>query len=117
MNIRINKPVWHSVVIALIIKCLLSSYVMADEPLREVNFKVEGMVTPSCPVILKAAALKINGVNWASVSRKSNTATIHFNLRQTNIKNIQQTIEQQTGFKLTTSHLTGKKVSSVNKEH
>ena len=78
---------------------LCSSFsAMAQQPERTVDLQVEGMISASCPVLLKSAVGKIKGVKKVEASLKDKTAKIEYDESQTSLKEIQDTIKAKVGF-------------------
>lgn len=63
-----------------------------------VQLQIDGMVSATCPVLLKSAVQKIAGVKRVDASLENNTATIEFDANLTSLRNIRDVIEQQAGF-------------------
>lgn len=65
---------------------------------RQVTLQVDGMTSPTCPVLLKSAVSKIKGVKRVDASLASHSATIEYDEHQTNLDQIRDAIEFQAGF-------------------
>lgn len=75
----------------------LWSYGNAAE-FRQVTLQINGMTSPTCPVLLKSAVSKIQGVKRVDASLESHSATIEYDEHQTNLAQIRDAIEFQAGF-------------------
>lgn len=75
----------------------LLSYCHAAE-YKLVTLQVNGMTTPTCPVLLKSAVSKIKGVKRVEASIEHHSATIEYDDNLTDLVQIQDTIEFQAGF-------------------
>jgi len=65
---------------------------------KVVNLQVDGMTTPTCPTLLKAAVSRIKGVKHVQASLENRSATIEYDENITNLEKIQDTIESHVGF-------------------
>lgn len=74
------------------------SGVQAQGNTRIVNLLVNGMTSPTCPVLLKSAVKNIQGVKSVQASLENHSATIEFDEEQTSLEKIQDTIEASVGF-------------------
>jgi len=72
----------------------------AEQPAatRVVTFAIQGMVTPNCPVLVRAAVGKMAGVEKVSASLKTKTATVVYDPDKTSAAKIQAVIKDQVGF-------------------
>lgn len=70
----------------------------AGSATKVVRLNVTGMTSPTCPVLLKSAVRKINGVKNVAASLENNSATIEYDEKVTTLEKIQDTIAQQVGF-------------------
>ena len=60
--------------------------------------RIDQMSTPSCPVLVKAAVRKLNGVVKVETSLEHKTATVEYDASKTNLAEIQRIIKQKVGF-------------------
>jgi len=88
----------HTVSVCLAL--LAGSHLVSAEPKTKVaTLSVSGMMTPSCPVLLKAAVKKVDGVTRVEASLAKKTAWVTFHPGTTNPAAIIATIEQKTPYK------------------
>lgn len=61
-------------------------------------YEIQGMTCVTCPITVKAALKKINGIKEVRVSLEEKNAMAEFDANQTNLKEIKNTIES-VGYK------------------
>jgi periplasmic mercuric ion binding protein len=60
--------------------------------------RIDEMSTPSCPVLVKAALRRIDGVVKIETSLEHRTATIDYDASKTHLAEIQRVIKKKVGF-------------------
>ena len=76
----------------------LSTNLYASATPKVIQLHVNGMESPACPILLKSAVSKIEGVSNVTASLADHSATITFDSAITTIETIRDTIEAQVGF-------------------
>lgn len=71
---------------------------LAEGKSKVVSLQVSGMISKTCPVLLKSAVRRLKGVKNVSASLENKSATIEFDEKQVSLEKIQDTIEEQVGF-------------------
>lgn len=61
-------------------------------------FEVQGMTCATCPITVKAAVKKINGVHEVKTSLEEKSAVVEFDSKKVALKEIQKAIEK-VGYK------------------
>lgn len=65
---------------------------------RTVTFDVVGMVSDACPVLVKQALRRVDGVKRVDASAKTKTVQVEYLPSRTSPKAIQKVIKDKTGF-------------------
>ena len=63
-----------------------------------VSLKVNGMLSPTCPALLRSAVKKIDGVKSIKASLENKSAVIEFDQSKTSLEKIQDEIAFKVGF-------------------
>lgn len=91
-----KSTIFISIFVLCVIFTSMSSYAQGSSTV--VNLSVDGMVSGTCPMLLKAAVKKIKGVKNVQASLETKSATIEFDENVVTLKDIQKTIEDKVGF-------------------
>lgn len=86
------------IIFSLIIFFNLANFANAEGTTRVVNLSVSGMMTRTCPTLLKSAVRKIDGVKHVDASLETRSATIEYDETRTSLDEIQKTIKSKVGF-------------------
>jgi copper chaperone CopZ len=71
----------------------------AEAPaLRSVTLEITGMVTKNCPVLVKQAVSRIEGVVAVEASLETKTAQVRFDPSKTSPEQIRRVIKDRVGF-------------------
>jgi copper chaperone CopZ len=65
---------------------------------KSVTLNITGMVTNNCPVLVKTAVGKMDGVSKVDASLEKKTATVEYDPGETSVDEIRQVIKDQVGF-------------------
>ncbi len=63
----------HTTIISLLLD---ANFAMASEDVQTVTFNIENMTCATCPITVRIAMQRVDGVQEASVDLESNTATV-----------------------------------------
>jgi copper chaperone CopZ len=66
--------------------------------------RIDEMSTPACPVLVKAAVRKLDGIVKVEVSLDTHTATVNYDASKTTLAEIQRAIKQDVGFDAKVTH-------------
>lgn len=69
-----------------------------QEQTRVVYFKITGMVTENCPVLVREAVRRIDGVKSVHASLETKTVEVEYVEGKTSPEAIRKVIKDQTGF-------------------
>jgi copper chaperone CopZ len=78
------------------------SQTRADDPSQEktrtVQFEIRGMVTDSCPALVKQAVQRIDGVQRVRANAKTKLVEVDYVVGRTSPEAIRKVIKDRTGF-------------------
>jgi copper chaperone CopZ len=97
------KPHTPAALLLLLAMCispaLRATHAHADDTkTRVVLFQIDGMVTDSCPALVKQAVRRIDGVQRVEASAKTKTVRVEYVEGRTSPEAIRKVIKDQTGF-------------------
>ena len=101
-----TKALFLSVALRLAPVALVAAYPVAVEAgdqqteTRTVTFRIGGMITPSCPVLVETAARSVDGVTDADASLERRTARVRYIAGRTSPERIRAVIHDATGFEV-----------------
>ncbi|MFW6052130.1 MAG: heavy-metal-associated domain-containing protein [Myxococcota bacterium] len=75
------------------------------ERTRVVRFKISGMVTDNCPVLVKEAVRRIDGVKNVRASLETKRVDVTYVQGRTSPEAIRKVIEDKTGFDAEVEHV------------
>ena len=70
----------HTTIISLL---LAANFAMASEDVQTVTFNIENMTCATCPITVRIAMQRVDGVQEVSVDLESNTATVIYDAAET----------------------------------
>jgi mercuric ion binding protein len=88
----------NSIIFSLILFFNLANLAYAEGTTKVVSLSVNGMMTRTCPTLLKSAVRKIDGVKHVDASLETKSATIEYDETKTSLDEIQKTIKSKVGF-------------------
>ena len=94
-----QTPIFKMIIVTLL--SVLPVITFAQTPLgntMRAHLKVEGMISNACPIILRSAARKIDGVKFVAANLADHSAIIDYDPTTTTLADVQQHILNKTGF-------------------
>lgn len=106
MTTTATRALFLSVALLLAPVALVAAFPAAAEAgdeeteTRTVTFRIGGMVTPNCPVLVESAARSVDGVTGVDASLERRTARVRYIPSRTTPERIQAVIRDATGFEV-----------------
>jgi mercuric ion binding protein len=92
------KPMRKTVSAVLLSLLLVAVPASADDDLKTAHLIVDGMVTSACPLLVKTALRKLEGVESVEASVETKRVSVSYRPAAVNVERIREVLLDQVGF-------------------